>query len=189
MSYTAGQKLRATQMGGRYVCTSTTRPPGHVGQEIYETDFKRFMMYDGTQWIQVPQGTAFTGQTDSGTTTSSTYTATRTGTANVAGVAFKAPLSGIVRIDWACGISAVSGIPLVSFQCLTGAVIGSGSSVLAASDSYALQATTTAELKVSDFYYVQGLTPNADYNAQLMYRSSGAVTATFNRPKISAMSA
>jgi hypothetical protein len=51
MSYTAGQKLRATQMGGMYVCTSATRPDGHIGQLIYETDTGRAMMYSGSGWI------------------------------------------------------------------------------------------------------------------------------------------
>lgn len=189
MSYTAGQKLRASQMSV-YVCTSTTRPIGHVGQLIYETDFRRFVMYDGSQWIVTPQGTAFVGFTDSGTTTSTSYTGTRTSSSNVAGVVFKAPLSGIVRIDWSAGLSnSGAGISLASIQVLTGAVIGSGSSVLAAADSNALQyGASAAELKLSDFYYVQGLTPNADYNTQIMYRVSGN-TGTFNRPKISAMSA
>lgn len=50
MSYTAGQKLRASQMGGMYVCTSSTRPPGHTGQLIYETDTGRAMFYDGSGW-------------------------------------------------------------------------------------------------------------------------------------------
>ena len=50
MSYTAGQKLRATQMS-MYVCTSATRPDGHTGQLIYETDTGRAMMYSGSTWI------------------------------------------------------------------------------------------------------------------------------------------
>jgi hypothetical protein len=51
MSYTAGQRVRASQMGGMYVCTSSTRPDGHIGQLIYETDTGRAMMYSGTGWI------------------------------------------------------------------------------------------------------------------------------------------
>lgn len=50
MSYVAGQKLRASQMGGMYVCTSATRPAGHTGQLIYETDTGRAMFYDGSGW-------------------------------------------------------------------------------------------------------------------------------------------
>jgi hypothetical protein len=50
VSYTAGQKLRATQMGGAYVCTSTTRPAGHFGQTIIETDTGMMLVYNGSTW-------------------------------------------------------------------------------------------------------------------------------------------
>ena len=51
MSYTAGQKLRATQMS-MYVCTSATRPDGHTGQLIYETDTDAFQVYNGSAWVE-----------------------------------------------------------------------------------------------------------------------------------------
>jgi hypothetical protein len=50
VSFTAGQKLRASQMQG-YVCTSGTRPAGHTGQLIYETDTGRWMFYSGSGWL------------------------------------------------------------------------------------------------------------------------------------------
>lgn len=50
MSYTAGQKLRASQMSG-YVCTSSTRPAGHSGQVIIETDTGMSKIYTGSSWI------------------------------------------------------------------------------------------------------------------------------------------
>lgn len=49
MAYAAGQKLRASQMSV-YVCTSSTRPSGHSGQIIYETDTGMLAMYTGTSW-------------------------------------------------------------------------------------------------------------------------------------------
>jgi len=49
MSYTAGQKLRASQMSV-YVCTSATHPAGHTGQLIYETDTGLYAWYDGSAW-------------------------------------------------------------------------------------------------------------------------------------------
>ncbi|MEU7817055.1 hypothetical protein [Pseudonocardia sp. NPDC049154] len=56
MSFTAGQKLRASQMPG-YTCTSTTRPTGHTGQTIYETDTGMVALYTGTGWnYLVPTG-------------------------------------------------------------------------------------------------------------------------------------
>jgi hypothetical protein len=49
MTYTAGQKVRASQMTG-YVCTSSTRPTGHSGQMIYETDTGMYAGYVGGAW-------------------------------------------------------------------------------------------------------------------------------------------
>jgi hypothetical protein len=185
MSFTAGQKLRATQMPF-FVCTSGTRPTGHTGQPVYETDTGRIAVYTGSVWVYEPIAAAFSSPGDSGSTTSTSYTGTRTGTANIAGAAFKGPLSGAVRIDWACGMSNNgTGITLVSPRVLTGSTVGSGSSVLAAADTNALQyASSPNELKVSDFYILTGLTPGSDYNVSLMYRVSGN-TGTFNRPKVS----
>lgn len=185
MTFTAGQKLRASQMPG-YVCTSSTRPSGHSGQIIYETDTDRLVMYTGSSWRYItPEATASSIQTDSGTVTSTSYTGTRTGTSNVAGVAFKAPASGSVRIDWACGVSnsSASNITLASIEVRTGTSVGSGTSVLAAGDAYALQINTATETKISDFYVVSGLTARSDYNVRLMYRVT-AGTGTFNRPKV-----
>lgn len=52
MSFTAGQKVRASQMPG-FVCTSSTRPTGHAGQYIYETDTGMVALHDGTNWQYV----------------------------------------------------------------------------------------------------------------------------------------
>jgi hypothetical protein len=49
MTFTAGQKARASQMPG-YVCTSGTRPTGHSGQIIYETDTGMTAIYTGSAW-------------------------------------------------------------------------------------------------------------------------------------------
>ncbi|GAA2855413.1 hypothetical protein GCM10010472_10890 [Pseudonocardia halophobica] len=52
MAYAAGQKLRASQLS-TYVCTSTTRPTGHSGQWILETDTQMVAIYDGSAWRYV----------------------------------------------------------------------------------------------------------------------------------------
>jgi hypothetical protein len=49
MTFTAGQKLRASQMSV-YVCTSTTHPAGHSGQIAYETDTDQLVVFDGATW-------------------------------------------------------------------------------------------------------------------------------------------
>lgn len=69
MSYTAGQKLRASQMSV-YACTSTTRPTGHTGQLIYESDTGGLVMYDGSQWLYMGStgavNTSYRGHQSSG---------------------------------------------------------------------------------------------------------------------------
>lgn len=49
MAYAAGQKLRASQMSV-FVCTSTTRPAGHSGQIVYETDTGMMAVRTGSTW-------------------------------------------------------------------------------------------------------------------------------------------
>lgn len=49
MAFVAGQKLRASQLS-TYVCTSSTRPAGHSGQIIYETDTGLLAVYTGSAW-------------------------------------------------------------------------------------------------------------------------------------------
>lgn len=46
-----GQFGRAAALGGVIVCTSTTRPSHVVGRFIYETDTKRVLASDGTNWL------------------------------------------------------------------------------------------------------------------------------------------
>lgn len=52
MAFTAGQKIRASQMSV-HVCTSATRPIGHSGQLIYETDTGMLAIYSGSAWYPV----------------------------------------------------------------------------------------------------------------------------------------
>lgn len=49
MTFVAGQKVRASQMPG-YTCTSSTRPTGHSGQIIYETDTGMTAIYTASGW-------------------------------------------------------------------------------------------------------------------------------------------
>lgn len=190
MAYTAGQKLRASQMS-TFACTSATRPAGHSGQTIYETDTGRILVYTGSAWRSIlPEVTVQSAPGDSGTVTSTTYTGTRTGTSNVCGSSFTAPPSGAVRIDWACGLSntVATNFSLASIEVRTGTTVGSGTVILAASDAYALQVSTTAETKITDFYALSGLTSGSSYNVRLMYRCNSG-TSTFNRPKVLVASA
>lgn len=63
MGYTAGQKLRASQLSV-YPCTSTTRPAGHVGQIIRESDTGMTAIYDGSTWRYLTADGTGTVRTD-----------------------------------------------------------------------------------------------------------------------------
>lgn len=89
MTYTAGQKLRASEMSG-YTCTSATRPTGHTGQIIYETDTGQTAIYTsgGTWKYLAPTGEVSTGAeynaTSAQTVATSSDTVIAFGTENVA---------------------------------------------------------------------------------------------------------
>lgn len=123
-------------------------------------------------------------ETDSGTVTSATYTADRTGTANEAGVAFVAPTTGKVLVHINAGIFSSTGVfCLVSFEVRNGSTIGSGTVVTAAADAYALQSYEVNEDHKGATFQVSGLTAGNNYNAQLMYRTQSG-TLTIDRPDI-----
>lgn len=123
-----------------------------------------------------------------GTTTSLTYVNSLT-TTGIRGVTFKATDSGRIEILWSCGgRNSVAGqFSISSVEVRAGTTIGSGAvwfagdentAVAPASDSAGHQTTHAG------FVEVTGLTPGADYNASLIYRTS-AGTATFSRRRIS----
>jgi hypothetical protein len=127
-------------------------------------------------------------QTDSGTVTSTTYTPTRTGSANTVGAGFFTPPSGKVKLFWQCGVSnsSTTAFTLISFEVRTGGLVGSGTVVFAANDNVTIQHSgTTAEESKNAFYPLDAgqLSANTQYNVRLMYRVS-AGTGTINRPRL-----
>lgn len=160
---------------------------------VLSTDARQYY-YTGSTWVVLPSaGVSVTVQSapgNSGTVSGSiTYTEARTGAASEAGIAFVAPPSGAVRIDWSCGISSsdTTKYALVSFVVRTGNTVGSGTTVQAASDNVVLQSWgSSSENSYAQFYYLSGLTAGGAYNLRLAYRiqSSTAQTGTFNRPKV-----
>lgn len=118
----------------------------------------------------------------SGTTTSTSYTATLSGGGAAAcGIAFVAPASGTVLIHNNCTIS--NNTAAVATHCTvrvrTGNSIGSGSDVLAASDTNAVQHPGTSPFRAGATKLLTGLTPGADYNVQQVFRVASASTGTF----------
>lgn len=191
--FTAGQDLTAAALNASSIpvvtATSDITTP-FTGQIIFNVTDGLLYKYTGALWVPFQYNSVQLAPGDSGTITSTTYINNRTGGVAQVGVAFKAPAIGSVRIDWACGVSntVATNFSLASIEVRTGTTVGSGTIVLAASDNYTLQFSGTAETKITDYYLLTGLTPAADYNARIMFRTN-AGTSTFNRPKILVASA
>jgi hypothetical protein len=130
-----------------------------------------------------------------GSTTSTTYTATLTGTGGVS-QAFTAPPSGRVTVTSAAGLvnTTAGGDAWVSFEARTGSTVGSGSVVRAASDIAALRGKSpngTNDIQLSAGYLLTGLTPGAQYHVRQLYRigTIGGGTAFFTNKVISVVPA
>lgn len=128
---------------------------------------------------------------DSGTTTSTSFTTTRSGATSPVGVSFTAPPSGKVMIAWAAGLqnssTGANAYSLVTFQIRQGTTIGSGTSVVAGDDNKSLQVHNLAsgngerQMGRTEAYF--SLTAGNSYNVSLMFRV-GANTGTFSRVSI-----
>lgn len=114
-----------------------------------------------------------------GTTTSTSYTATLTG-ATTAQVAFVAPTSGKVKIDWRATLAnSGANATLASVEVREGSVLGSGTAVVNGADSRSIRNDGTTTIGASASRIVAGLTPGASYNAQIVFRVTGG-TGTFS---------
>lgn len=122
---------------------------------------------------------------DSGTVTSTTFTATRTGATSPVGRTFTAPPSGKVLVSWRCAITnSTTAAGLVTFQVKTGTVLGSGTTVQAGADTISTQHLGTSTETSGAMELVEGLTAGSDYNITQMYRVTSASTGTFARNSI-----
>lgn len=105
---------------------------------------------------------------------------------NICGVAFIAPLSGIVTIHWACQQSnnAATGGSALAPWIGTGSTVGAGTEVIASSDVNALawtqHATVSEGYRAGRHYTATGLTPGDQYNVSIRMRSVTAGTALFD---------
>jgi hypothetical protein len=130
--------------------------------------------------------TVYDIQNNVGTTTSTSYTATLSGSgAATCAVVFIAPSSGRVEIANTMQLwTTVSGNAYCTVEVRTGDKIGSGTVVLSASDNNALVATTTNPFRGGVITVVTGLTPGAAYNVRQVFRtstSSGGNEGTYYR--------
>jgi hypothetical protein len=135
---------------------------------------KQFTYYTGTAWAQLGPGPSHKANTTQGTTSSTTYVETLTGsTGDPTIAAFTAPPSGsvLVSVGARANSSAVT-------ACYASANIKlSTTTVLAAADARAAIATGTAALSASAQFQVTGLTAGGAYTATLAYKS-GLTTST-----------
>lgn len=120
-----------------------------------------------------------------GTTTSTTYTATLT-TGTACSTTFTAPASGKVEIKNILeSFNSGAGFTKCTIEVRLGAVVGSGTVFLAASDDEAHGSTgaasTSGRYGVSTF--LTGLTPNTVYNVRQMFRVQSG-TGSFLRKRL-----
>lgn len=170
---------------------SITNP--YSGQVVLLTTTHLLYYYNGSSWVQYTQDSAtllatlLSGSTASLgvnvsavtlTTSSGTYALPTTGTAP--SIPFVAPPSGIVKLDYtarASTNSATLGIyTFISLEVRTGSVVGSGTIIHATSDNDAIQIDVIQTISETGtcFTILTGLTPNASYNARMLYRTGTA---------------
>lgn len=158
-----------------------TRPSLYPGQ--YPNGAQMEAVLDQIDSLSLPAPT----NTDatSRTTTSTGYTSTLT-PATICGTAFTAPASGAVLLLWAVETSSSgANFALSSVAVYTGSSVGSGTSVLAASDDRMVRNNLTASLRMGVHHVLTGLTPGATYNVAMEHRVEGASTGTFARRGVS----
>lgn len=104
------------------------------------------------------------------------YGATMTGgvAGNVLGVAFTAPPSGVVDVQWRAGQdnTLAAGVCYCALQLRDGLVVNAGAIVTAPTDPIALQLENTSQNRHGTSTIIRGLTPGGPYNITLMQRSS-----------------
>ena len=126
-------------------------------------------------------------ETDLFTFTATTYGVTSTsGTYNDCGVAFVAPTTGRVCLDYACGIrNSTTATTAMAPVVREGGSVGSGTTFLAASDDngVVILPGTFESCFGGRRLLVTGLTVGATYNVRLEHRVS-AGTGTLNRRSV-----
>lgn len=123
--------------------------------------------------------TAQNADTTARTTTSTSFT-TVLSPANICGVAFVAPPSGKVVINWGCGVQNSSSpqLSVCSFAIRAGSTVGSGTSFQASDDGRAI--TSLAFINSGQTSEVTGLTAGTTYNVALEHRVASSGTGTFS---------
>lgn len=101
------------------------------------------------------------------------------------GVAFIAPTTGRVLIEWRSFLdNSTTEYTIIAPEVREGSTIGSGTVVLSPSDEIALYHLNANQVRMGMFYPLDGLTPNANYNVRLMHRVTGGTGTLDDREVI-----
>jgi len=162
------------------VATTASVTVPYTGQVIFDLSNLSLKRWSGAAWVRYPDDTVATSaQATAGSTTSTSYVNTLTG-GTACGTAFVAPPSGGVMITNQLQLSASAGgglFSLCTIRVCTGAVVGSGSAIVTASDANAVQVSqNTAGATGIRRTYVSGLTPFNSYNVQQWFKVIGVNT-------------
>jgi hypothetical protein len=133
----------------------------------------------------VATATAFARVTTTGSTTSTSYI-TALPTAGACGVAFVAPPSGKVTILYGtAGFNSAANDNKTAVRVGTGATVGGGTSVYAATDNDMILFTGSATYGIGRVTEVSGLTAGDTYNAAMAHRvSAGTGSFLFRTIKV-----
>lgn len=101
------------------------------------------------------------------------------------GVAFIAPTTGRVLIEWRSFLdNSGANFTICAPEVRAGSVVGSGAIQVPASDENGLTMEGQNQFRMGMFLPVDGLTPGASYNVQLMHRVTGGTGTLDDREVI-----
>ncbi len=146
------------------------------GQEAITLDTMTNWVRQAGVWVPLLGTPVASTQNTSGTTTSGIYTTTLTG-GTTCSLTFVAPAHGGVYIANTLNLDVGGGnLALCSIELRAGAVVGSGTVVLAAQNDEAV--ISGSQINTTRVRFVSGLTPGSTYNVQQWFATT-AGTATF----------
>jgi len=115
------------------------------------------------------------------TTTSTSYTGSLSGGLGASAV-FVAQGSGSILLgNWGVSKNSGSGRDWLSFEIRAGAVVGSGTVIVAANDNNAGTKLGTVDGLIGRSYWIPGFTPGSTYNVRQMFKVSSGTTVTYGK--------
>jgi hypothetical protein len=181
-----------TNSWARQVGADTDRPAIPLpGEKIWRTDLDLYEVWDGSAWRVLgppPAATSFTEGTDLTGITGTGFAAGSPACATT----FTAPPSGgvFVTVTGRLAQSINGNQTILGWEIRTGAVIGSGTVVVSASDDLALITSRPVNSGASSYLAAShrsplfGLTPGTTYNIRTMHRVTGGSGALERRALI-----